>query len=149
MSIKAFINGIQQAEMQQEVYFDRFQEDGKKVPFVIKRISAGVEQKLQKRCIIQKVNPVTKKVDVSFENAIYNLLLCGECVVSPDLNDPDLKGALDLSDVNTPGDVLAKLLTPGEFTKLLKEVQIINGLMSLDEKVDEAKNSSEETGKAE
>jgi hypothetical protein len=132
-SLKAFINPIK-VENKEVVISDRFVEDGKPVPFVIRPVTQEENEE-----ILRKYRRKDKKSgEETFDQIGYNHELVATAVVSPDLNDSELQSAYG---VLGSAKLLKKMLLIGEFTKLGEEVQNLSGLdKDLDNDIEEVKN---------
>lgn len=132
-SLSAFLHP-EQAENKEVVVSDRFKENGKPVPFVIRPLTQGENGEIMK-----KYRKVSKDTGVEVFNRIgYNHALVAAAVVEPDLNSAELQKAWG---VLGPENLLAKMLYIGEFGKLLEAVQELSGLdKDINEDIGEAKN---------
>ena len=85
-SLSAFLNPVQ-AENKEVIVSERFRENGKTVPFVIRPITQQENETLMK-----KHRSVDKKSGVEQFNRIsYNRELTAMAVVEPDLNNAELQ----------------------------------------------------------
>ena len=110
-------------------------EDGKVQPFKIRIISQEINESLHK----QASRPIKKNgvvVGSETDAAKYGNLLLVACVVSPNFKDSELCSYYKTKD---PTDVPARMLTAGEYGRLIKAVNRINGFT-----VDEAETLEEE-----
>lgn len=132
-SLKAFLSPIQTKN--REVFIsDRFQEDGKTVPFVIRPISQD-----ENETIIRKHTKKDKKKENEyFDRVAYNQELVATAVVEPDLKNDELQRAYG---VIGESKLLTKMLYVGEYADLMKEVQELSGLdKDINDDIEEAKN---------
>ncbi|PHV72186.1 phage portal protein [Sporanaerobium hydrogeniformans] len=131
-SLQAFLNPVR-IENKEVIVSNRFVEDGKVVPFVIKPIT----QK-ENELLIKKYTKMDKKGNQTFNQTEYVQALTASAVVFPDLNNAELQKTLGaLGNV----DALKELLYVGEFSVLTQEVQKLSGLDVEDEElIEEAKN---------
>jgi hypothetical protein len=125
-------------EEQKEVMIsDRFKEGDKVIPFKIKVISQETNEGLRKKASrpIRKNNTV---VGMDFDTDLYGKLLLQACVVYPNFKDAEL---CDFYKTKDPLEVPGRMLTAGEYNKLIKEINILNGFLD-DPNIleDEAKN---------
>ena len=67
----------------------------------------------------------------------YMAMLLASCVVYPDLADAELQ---DSYGVKNKSGLLTAMLLPGEYQELAINVQELNGLKPIEDKVEEAKN---------
>lgn len=131
VSIKDFLRKRQMAT--KEVKFKGFP-----APFVIREISNEENEKLQKTVTKTTKNRSGQVVqNMDQDKYAKDLLLAS--VVQPDLNTQELQEFYGtLAD---PYGTLKKMLSIGEFTALVQEVNKMSGMEeALDDKVDEAKN---------
>ena len=91
-----------------------------------------LEKQLSKEC-----RKIEKNGTVTFNAEKYENEITVACVVYPDLKDIELQ---DYYGVNSEIDLLNEMLLLGENRKLQEAIQDINGIKTLDEKIEEAKN---------
>ena len=121
--LKAFLNPLPLDEQKDVVISARFQgEDGQPVPFTVKSISQELNTALIKKYTRAKVVNGSK-VDV-FDNSAYTRALVVACTVQPDFSDAELCQAYGCVD---PMSVPEKMLRPGEFTALVREIMDLCG----------------------
>ncbi len=131
-SLKAFLNPIK-TENKEIVISDRFQENGKPVPFIIRPLSQTENEKL-----IRKHTKKDKKGNETMDRVAYNQELVSSAVVFPDLENAELQNAYGVLGATK---LLTTMLYVGEFALLLQEVQEISGLArDINEEIEEAKN---------
>ena len=131
-SLKAFLNPIQ-VENKEVIISNRFQEDGKTVPFTIRPITQE-ENKL----LIKKFTKRDKKGNETFDRAEYVSDLTSSAVVSPDLTNAELQKAYGVLGASS---LLQKMLYIGEYAELAQAVQELSGLdQDINEDIEEAKN---------
>jgi hypothetical protein len=116
-------------------------EKGVPLEWELKPLSTAQNEAIQEACMTEvpvkgKPNMFRPKLDTS---AYMKKSICA-CVVEPDLHNVELQNSYG---VMTPEDLLMAMVdNPAEYQELAKVVQKMNGFdVSLDEKVDEAKNS--------
>jgi len=131
-SLKAFLNPIK-VENKEVIISDRFQEDGKPVPFVIRAITQKENEELIKR----HTKKDKKGID-TFDRTSYIHELVARAVVFPDLKNAELQKAYGvLGEI----ELLKVMLLAGEFAELAKEVQRLSGVdVDINEEIEEAKN---------
>lgn len=131
-SLKAFLNPIQ-VENQEVIISNRFIEDGKPVPFVIRPITQD-----ENKYLIKKLTKKDKKGVETFDRNEYTDNLIALAVVSPDLTNAELQKAYGvLGEVS----LLRKMLLIGEHANLSLAVQKISGLdTDINDDIEEAKN---------
>lgn len=132
-SLSAFLNPVQ-AENKEVIVSERFRENGKTVPFVIRPITQQENETLMK-----KHRSVDKKSGVEQFNRIsYNRELTAMAVVEPDLNNAELQKRYGVLGADK---VLSAMLYVGEYGTLMEAVQELFGLdQDINEDMDEAKN---------
>ena len=131
-SLNAFLNQLQ-TENREVVVSERFQEDGKPVPFVIRPITQQENEE-----IIRKHTKKDKKGNEVFDRVNYNRELTAAAVVEPDLNNADLQAAYGT--LGAPR-TLTKMLYVGEFGTLMEAAMELSGLdKNINEDIEEAKN---------
>ena len=132
-SLSAFLNPVQ-TENKEVIVSDRFRENGKTVPFVIRPITQQENENLMK-----KHRSVDKKSGVEQFNRIsYNRELTAMAVVEPDLNNAELQKRYGVLGADK---VLSAMLYVGEYGTLMETVQELSGLdQDINEDMDEAKN---------
>ena len=132
-SLSAFLNPVQ-TENKEVIVSDRFRENGKTVPFVIRPITQQENENLMK-----KHRSVDKKSGVEQFNRIsYNRELTAMAVVEPDLNNAELQKRYGVLGADR---VLSAMLYVGEYGTLMEAVQELSGLdQDINEDMDEAKN---------
>ena len=132
-SLSAFLNPVQ-AENKEVIVSERFRENGKTVPFVIRPITQQENEALMK-----KHRSVDKKSGVEQFNRIsYNRELTAMAVVEPDLNNAELQKRYGVLGADK---VLSAMLYVGEYGTLMEAVQELSGLdQDINEDMDEAKN---------
>lgn len=123
MDIKAFLLPPVMEETRKVVITKRAKgEDGKPVPFVIRVIDQETNDKLIRQS--QKRTKVNGQIVTELDNEKYGKLLVQACVVEPDLKNSELCAYYKTMD---PLDVPRRMLSAGEYTKLMKEISSFNG----------------------
>ena len=132
-SLSAFLHP-EQAENKEVLVSERFKENGKPLPFVIRPITQDENGEL-----LKKYRKVDKKTgNETFNRVAYNHALTALAVVEPDLNNAELQKAWG---VLGPEKLLTKMLYVGEFANLLEAVQELSGLdQDINDDIEEAKN---------
>lgn len=115
-------------------------EDGQPLLWEIKPISTKEDEKIRDACTIEvpikgKSNLYRPKINTSK----YICKLVVAAVAFPDLMNAELQ---DSYGVKTPEELLTEMINdPGEYNEFVSFVQRLNGFdISLDEKIDQAKN---------
>lgn len=131
-SLNAFLNPIK-IENKDVVISERFQENGKPIPFIIRPITQGENEE-----ILRRYRKTDKKGNETFDQIGYSHDLAATAVVSPDLDNAELQKAYGaLGRVK----LLKKMLLIGEFTALGEAVRELSGLdIGINEDIEEAKN---------
>lgn len=131
-SLSAFLNPVKTAN-KEVIISDRFQENGKPVPFVIRPITQAENEDL-----IKKYRKVDKQGVEIFNRIQYQQELTATAVVEPNLNDETLQkqyGVLGAS------KLLSAMLYVGEYANLLEQVQKLSGLnTNINDDIEAAKN---------
>ena len=113
-------------------------EDGKAVEWELKTITAQDDSKLRDVNTTIKELPNKKgQFAPQLNTEKYMAMLLASCVVYPDLADAELQ---DSYGVKNKPDLLTAMLLPGEYQELAINVQELNGLNPIEDKVEEAKN---------
>ncbi|WFR57280.1 phage portal protein [Anaerocolumna sp. AGMB13025] len=130
-SLKAFLNPVQ-VENQEVVVSNRFMEDGKVIPFIIRPITQKENEQL-----IKKYTRKDKKGTETFNRTEYVQALTASAVVFPNLFDAKLQDKYGLGETET----LKNMLLVGEYATLAQAVQSLSGLdTDVNEDIEEAKN---------
>lgn len=131
-SLTAFLKPIK-VDNKEVVVSNRFQEEGKPVPFVIRPISQEENKQL-----IKKYTKKDKKGQESFDRTEYVSALTAAAVVFPELSNTELQKAYGVLGESA---LLQKMLYVGEYAVLAREVQSLSGLdEDINEDIEEAKN---------
>jgi hypothetical protein len=139
--LKAFMKPPVTDTTEDVIISDRFtDEDGKVQPFKIRIISQEINESLHN----QASRPIKKNgvvIGSQTDSTKYGNLLIVACVVYPNFKDSELCNYYKTKD---PLDVPRRMLTAGEFNKLVKAVNRINGFDVGDDQAEtleeEAKN---------
>lgn len=134
--LAAFLRGnAGQVANRQLVLGTRFvTEDGSAAVWELRGITAAEDEALRVGC---RVTGGAGRGETDY--ALYLGRLAAACVVTPDLDDAALQDSYGVMG----SDVLLKtMLTPGEYSELLGQVQALCGFdVTMEQKVCEAKNS--------
>ncbi len=131
-SLKAFLNPIQ-VENKEVIVSNRFVENGKPVPFIIRPITQKENEQL-----IKKHTRKDKKNEEVLNRTEYVQSLVARAVVSPDLADAELQKKYGLGET----EVLKNMLFVGEFAELSQAVQELSGLdTNINDDIEEVKNA--------
>ena len=130
-SLNAFLHP-EQAGNKEVIVSERFKENGKPVPFVIRPITQQENDGL-----LRKYTKKDKKGNEYFDKVSYNQNLVA-AVVEPDLENSELQRAYGTLGADK---TLVAMLYVGEFATLMEAVQGLSGLdKDINEDIDEAKN---------
>ncbi|MDF2804048.1 MAG: phage portal protein [Anaerocolumna sp.] len=130
-SLKAFLNPVQ-VDNKEVIVSNRFMEDGKAIPFIIRPITQKENEQL-----IKRYSKKDKKGVENFNRTEYVQALTASAVVFPDLSDAKLQDKYGLGETET----LKNMLLVGEYATLAQEVQSLSGLdTNVNEDIEEAKN---------
>ena len=136
--LKAFLQPPATNETK-EVFIDRFKdEEGKVIPFKIRRISQSENEALGKQS--QKREKVDGQIQIRMDNVEYSHRLVLACVVEPNLSDAELCAYYGVVD---PKAALGNMFTAGEYGQLISAIQEFNGFggaKEIKEIEEEAKN---------
>lgn len=132
-SLNAFLHPIK-VENKEVIVSNRFQEDGKPVPFVIRPITQE-----ENKAMVKKYTKKDKKTGTDiFDRSEYIAGLVASAVVFPDLTNADLQKAYG---VLGETQLLNKMLLVGEYADLSIEVQKLSGLeIDINDDIEEVKN---------
>ncbi len=122
-NIKAFLLPPVMEETKEVVITKRAKgPDGKPVPFVLRRIDQETNNKLLKQA--QKREQKNGQIIVETDNDKFGKLLVLASVVEPDFRNSELCAHYKTMD---PLDVPVRMLSSGEYAKLMQEINKLNG----------------------
>ena len=131
-SLSAFLNPVK-VENKEVIVSNRFVENGKVVPFVIRPISQEENKQL-----IKKYSKKDKKGQETFDRTEYVSALTASAVVFPELANSELQSAYGVLGESA---LLQKMLFVGEYAELAQAVQSLSGLEEdINDDIEEAKN---------
>ena len=139
MDIKAFLLPPVTEETKKVIVTDRIKdEEGNPIPFTIRRISQEENDDLVRRA--QKEETKNGRIYQKFNDIKYGNMLVQKCVVEPDFTDRTMCNHYGTVD---PLLVPRRMLLPGEFARLMKEINSFNGFDPLTDNAiaETAKNS--------
>lgn len=120
-------------ETKKVIVSERFKgEDGTPIPFVIRVIDQETNEKLYKQA--SKKTKSNGRVLREIDEDKYGKLLVMACVVEPNLKDAELCAYYKTVD---PLDVPGRMLTMGEYSKLVREIRKFNEISTSDEEIEE------------
>lgn len=121
--IKAFLLPPVMEETKEVVITKRAKgPDGKPVPFVLRRIDQETNDKLLRRA--QKKVKNNGQIIIETDNEKFGKLLVQACVVEPDFKNAEICAYYKTVD---PLDVPGRMLSSGEYAKLMQEINNLNG----------------------
>ncbi|MEY8339076.1 hypothetical protein AALB16_13845 [Lachnospiraceae bacterium 62-35] len=138
--IKAFLQPPVMNETKEVIISERFKdEDGNPVPFVVRVIDQETNAKLIRQAIKKsKINGRTVK---ELDETVYGNLLVVACTVEPNFKAAELCEYYKTVD---PADVPGRMLSSGEYQKLVREINLLNDFVTeekeQEELEEEAKN---------
>lgn len=131
-SLNAFLHP-EQTENKEVIVSERFKENGKVVPFIIRPLTQDENEEL-----IRKHTKRDKKGNEIFDRVAYSREMAAAAVVEPDLNNAETQKAYGVLGASK---VLNKMLYVGEYATLMEAVQELSGLdKDINEDIEEAKN---------
>jgi len=131
-SLSAFLNPVK-VENREVIVSERFQENGKAVPFIIRPITQDENEE-----ILRRHKKKDKKGNETFDQIGYSHDLAATGVVFPDLENAELQKAYG---VLGKTKLLEKMLLIGEFTTLGEAVKELSGINDdINDDIEEAKN---------
>ncbi len=134
--IKAFLLPPVMEETKEAVITKRAKgPDGKPVPFILRAIDQETNDKLIRRA--QRTNKVNGQTVRELDTEKYGKLLISACVIEPNFKDAELCAYYKTVD---PLDVPGKMLSSGEYAKLMQEINSLNGFEDIDGLEETAKN---------
>ncbi|RGY97269.1 hypothetical protein [Clostridium sp. AM58-1XD] len=138
--IKAFLQPPVMDETEKVIVSKRFKgADGKAAPFVIRVIDQETNDRLIKQAT--KHTKANGQVLQELDNVKYGKLLIAACVVEPNFKDSELCAYYKTMD---PLDVPGRMLSSGEYKRLVQAINRLNGFTASDEEYaeleEEAKN---------
>ena len=134
--IKAFLLPPVMEETKEAVITKRAKgPDGKPVPFVLRALDQETNDKLIRRA--QRTSKVNGQTVRELDTEKYGKLLISACVIEPNFKDAELCAYYKTVD---PLDVPGKMLSSGEYAKLMQEINSLNGFEDIDGLEETAKN---------
>lgn len=131
--LSAFLNPANIQEEREVIISDRFKDDkGNLVPFKIRAMSQAENDQNVKRCT--KKRKVGNQTEEYFDNIEFSRRTIVDATVEPDFRATELCEAYGVLD---PLLVPGKMLRPGEYSRLMQEINELSGFADLEE---EAKN---------
>ena len=131
--LSAFLNPSNIQEEREVIISDRFKDDkGNPVAFKIRAMSQAENDENVKRCT--KKRRVGSQTEEYFDNIEFSRRTIVEATVEPDFRAKEMCDAYGVLD---PLLVPGKMLRPGEYSRLMQEINELSGFADLEE---EAKN---------
>lgn len=117
---------------------DRFTDaDGKPIAWEIGCITAAENSRIRQSCMKSVAGAKCGQTTQQFDAGMYQAKIAARCTLSPDLNDRTLQ---DSYGVHTAEELIATMLSPGEFEDYSAKVLEVNGFQTDAERIEEAKN---------
>lgn len=137
--LSAFLNqNAIKVENEKHIISERFVDDkGEPIPWEIRAIDEDLNESIRKSCVIQERDKRTRMVTERIDHELYLAKLVTECVVYPNLKDAKLQESYGVLGAEK---LIKKMLTAGEYAKIIEAVQEVNGFDDDDELVEKAKN---------
>lgn len=134
-----FRENVEQPKNVKFVASKRFKDDkGKAIEWEIKAIDSKKNEELKKQATKRvQVNGKKNQYMPEVDTGKYQIAVCAACTVYPNLNDSKLQ---DDWGVMCAEDLLSSMLLVGELTDYTQKVFEVNGFLTEDELVEEAKN---------
>ena len=134
--LKGFLQPSPMEETTTVVISKRFKgEDGKPLPFKIRKIDSETASSLLKKCT--RNEKVHGQIIKTTDDTKYTNMLILACVVEPNFRDSEM---CDFYKVINPEDVPGRMLSIGEFTRLSQEIKRFNDFDTPEKIEEEAKN---------
>lgn len=131
--IKAFLQPPVMNETKEVIISKRFKgEDGNPTPFIIRVIDQETNEKLLKQSA-KKVK-MNGRVLQEIDTEKYGKLLVIACVIKPNFKDTEL---CDYYKTIDPLEVPSRMLTVGEYNRLIYKIKQLNELVTSDDEIDE------------
>ena len=137
MSVLAgFLQPSPMDETKEVIISERFKgEDGKPLPFKIRKIDQETANSLLKKC--QRTRTVNGQQQRETDNARYSNMLILHCVVEPNFRDAEM---CEYYKVVDPADIPGRMLSLGEYSRLSDEIMRFNDFDTPERLEEEAKN---------
>lgn len=121
--IKAFLLPPVMEETKEVVITNRAKgPDGKPIPFKLRRIDQETNSKLVNQA--QKKKKVNGQIVTELDSARFGNLLILACVIEPDFKNSEICAHYKTVD---PLEVPERMLSSGEYAKLMEEINKLNG----------------------
>ncbi|MBR2999753.1 MAG: hypothetical protein IKF39_02045 [Oscillospiraceae bacterium] len=116
--LKGFLQPSPMEATTEVIISERFKgEDGKPLPFKIRKIDQDTANQLLKKCRVSK--KVNGQVIEVTDNAKYSNLLILACVLEPNFRDKEM---CDYYKVIDPAEIPGRMLSLGEYGRLSEEI---------------------------
>jgi hypothetical protein len=134
--LKGFLQPSPMEETKEVIIAERFKdEDGKPLPFKIRKIDNETANALLRRCT--KKENIRGQIVETRDSARYTNMLILACVVEPNFRDTEM---CDYYKVINPEDVPSRMLSVGEFARLSDEIMKFNDFDTPEKIEEETKN---------
>lgn len=139
MDLRAFMVEPVSGETKEVYISNRFKgADGKPVPFKIRAIDQETNDRLMRQCTTRKIVNGVSVQDINTEK--LTRLIIVECTVEPNFRATELCDYYKTAD---PLEVPGRMLSVGEYNKLSRAIQELNGVLDTAESaelIEQAKN---------
>ncbi|WP_312281680.1 phage tail assembly chaperone [Oscillibacter sp.] len=122
-SLEAFLHPVQAQETKEIIISNRFQQDGKPVPFVIRALSEEENQKIRESCT-RKTRNRAGNISSEFNANAFSVKMLIAGTVTPDFNSTELCSAYGTMD---PMEVPGRMLLAGEYGRLSDAIAELSG----------------------
>lgn len=122
-NLEAFLHPVQAQETKEIIISNRFQQDGKAVPFVIRALSEEESQKIRKSCT-RKSRDRAGNVSSEFDANAFSIKMLIVGTVTPDFS---AKEVCDAYGTNDPTEIPGRMLLAGEYNKLSDAIAEFSG----------------------
>lgn len=137
-NLSAFLaQNAKQIEKVKYVASKRFLVDGVPVEWQIGCVTAAENAKIRQLCTKQVNGGKRGQITQVFDSAAYQAKIASRCTIYPSLEDIELQNSYG---VQSAEELITTMLTPGEFDDYAMKVLEVNGFVSDEEIIEEAKN---------
>lgn len=139
--LKAFFKENTSVEATDEIVVsNRFKnKNGEPIKFKIRSITQDENDLITRQCEKKHKDVRTGQYVIESDRRLYILKLIVNSTVFPDFNNAELQNNYGVP--GQPEKLVAKMLTPGEYTNLLNAINAINGFNDdINEDIEDAKN---------
>lgn len=134
--LKGFLQPSPMEETTEVIISKRFRgEDGKPLPFKLRKIDQETANALRKKCL--KTKRVNGQTVEELDSAKYTSNLILACTLEPNFRDKEM---CDFYKVIDPADVPGRMLSVGEYGNLSNAIMDFNDFDTVEKVEEEAKN---------